>query len=157
MKTIIVLLFFVLASNVFSQYVSLEISYSRIENDKKKSTRLEKISVQGNSSSYSLEYTGETMPDEMNIAKSCELSTVSVNDVINSIKDNKVAVNESLYARERTNDEGIFYLIISVKMLYEGTPYEIILDGEANLVMENKVYLRVIEFIKDLRKILKSC
>ncbi len=157
MKNIIVLVSFFFVSSVFSQSLMLEISYSRIENDKNKSTRTEKFSILSSSSSYTLEYTGKSMPNEGNEVKNCELSTAAINDIMKSVQDNKVAVNESFYAKERTNGEGIFYLVISVKMVYDGTPYDILLDGEANLVMENKVYLHVIELIKDLRRIIKDC
>ncbi len=157
MKNIIVLLSFIFISSVFSQTLVLDISYQRIENDKNKSTRTEKFSILSSSSSYTLEYTGKSMPNEGNEIKNCDLSSASVNDIMKSIQDNKVAVNESFYAKERTNGEGIFYLVISVKMVYDGIPYDILLDGEANLVMENKIYLHVIELIKDLRRIIKDC
>lgn len=157
MKKIIVLLSFVFVSSLFSQSLVLDIEYKRIENDKNKSSRTEKFTILSNSSSYTVEYTGKTMPNEGNVVKNCDLSTAALNDVLKSIQDNKVAVNESFYAKERTDGEGIFYLVITVKMVYDGTPYEILLDGEANLVMENKVYLHVIELIKDLRRIIKDC
>lgn len=157
MKKIIVLLSFILVPSLFSQSLVLDISYTRVENDKNRSTRIEKFSILNSSSSFTLDYTGKYMPNEGNEVKNCELSTASINDVVKSIQDNKVAVNESFYAKEKTNGEGTFYLIISVKMIYDDTPYEIILDGEANLVMERKIYLNVIELIKDLRRIIKNC
>ncbi|MEO8515007.1 MAG: hypothetical protein ABI543_15725 [Ignavibacteria bacterium] len=157
MKRIIILLAFIFVSSVFSQSLVLDISYLRIENDKNRSTRTEKFSILSSSSSYTLEYTGKWMPNEGNEVKNCDLSSAALNDIVKSVQDNKVAVNESFYAKERTNGESLFYVIISVKMVYDGTPYEILLDGESNLVMENRNYIHVIELIKDLRRIIKDC
>lgn len=157
MKKIILFIALLFTATLYSQSLVLDIEYKRIENDQNRSSRTEKFSVLSNTSSYTVEYTGKYMPNESNQAKTCDLSSASLNEVIQSIQDNKVAVNESFYAKERTNGESLFYLTISVKMVYDGTPYEILLDGESNLVMENKNYLHVIELIKDLRRIIKNC
>ena len=157
MKNIIVLLSFIFVTSVFSQSLVLDISYYRAENDRNKSSRTEKFSLVGSTSSYTIEYTGETMPNEGNEVKNCELTQVKVDEILNSIRSNKVSVNETFYGKERIIGEGMVYLVINVKMVYDGTPYEILLDGEANLVMGNKIYLHVIELIKDLRRIIKDC
>lgn len=157
MKKIIVLTAFLVTSTLFSQSLVLEVSYYKTENDGNNSTRLEKFSITGSTSAYSVEYTGEIMPNEGNELKNCELSPLKVDEILSSIKDNKAAVNETFYGKERIIGSGMIYLVISVKMVYEGTPYDILLDGEANLVMGNKVYTRVIELIKDLRRIIKDC
>lgn len=157
MKKIIVLFVFLVTSTVLSQSLVLDISYTRIENDRNRSTRTETFSINGSSSAYSLKYDGRVLPNEMDEVKVCELTQNAVNDIVTSINDNKVAANETFYAKEKTNGEGTFYLLIKVNMVYDGTPYEIIMDGEANLVMENKMYLKVIELIKDLRRIIKNC
>jgi len=157
MKKLFVLAAFLITSSLFAQSLILEISYYKTENDGNKSTRLEKFSITGNTSAYSIEYTGETMPNEGNELKNCELSPLKVDEILTSIKDNKAAVNETFYGKESIIGKGMIYLIITVKMVYDGTPYDILLDGEANLVMGNKIYLRVIELIKDLRRIIKDC
>ena len=157
MKKLFVLAAFLITSSLFAQSLVLEISYYKTENDGNKSTRLEKFSIMGNTSAYSIEYTGETMPNEGNELKNCELSPLKVDEILTSIKDNKAAVNETYYGKESIIGKGMIYLVITVKMVYDGTPYDILLDGEANLVMGNKVYLRVIELIKDLRRIIKDC
>ena len=157
MKNLFVLAAFLITSSLFAQSLILEISYYKTENDGNKSTRLEKFSITGNTSAYSIEYTGETMPNEGNELKNCELSPLKVDEILTSIKDNKAAVNETYYGKESIIGKGMIYLVITVKMVYDGTPYDILLDGEANLVMGNKVYLRVIELIKDLRRIIKDC
>lgn len=157
MKKIIVLLAFLVTSTLFSQSLVLDITYTRIENDKNRSTRTETFSINGSSSAYSLKYDGRVLPNEMDEQKVCELTQNAVNEISSSISENKVAANESFYAKEKTNGEGTFYLLMKVNMVYDGTPYEIILDGEANLVMGNKMYLKVIELIKDLRRIIKNC
>jgi len=157
MKNLFVLAAFLITSSLFAQSLILEISYYKTENDGNKSTRLEKFSITGNTSAYSIEYTGETMPNEGNELKNCELSPLKVDEILTSIKDNKAAVNETFYGKESIIGKGMIYLIITVKMVYDGTPYDILLDGEANLVMGNKIYLRVIELIKDLRRIIKDC
>lgn len=148
---------FLLSASLFSQSLVLEISYYKAENDGNRSSRLEKFSITGSTSAYSVEYTGETMPNEGNELKNCELSPLKVDEIMSSIKENNAAVNETFYGKESIIGNGMIYLVISVKMMYEGTPYDILLDGEANLVMGNKVYLRVIELIKDLRRIIKDC
>lgn len=148
---------FLLSASLFSQSLILEISYYKAENDGNRSSRLEKFSITGSTSAYSVEYTGETMPNEGNELKNCELSPLKIDEIMTSIKENKADVNETFYGKENIIGNGIIYLVISVKMMYEGTPYDILLDGEANLVMGNKVYLRVIELIKDLRRIIKDC
>lgn len=157
MKKIIVLLALLITTTIFSQSLVLDISYTRVENDKNRSTRTETFSINGSSSAYSLKYDGRVLPNEMDEQKICELTQNAVNEIATSISDNKVAVNETFYAKEKTNGESTFYLIIKVNMVYDGSPYEIILDGEANLVMGNKVYLKVIELVKDLRRIIKNC
>ena len=157
MKKLFVLAAFLITSSLFAQSLILEISYYKTENDGNKSTRLEKFSITGNTSAYSIEYTGETMPNEGNELKNCELSPLKVDEILTSIKENKAAVNETYYGKESIIGKGMIYLVITVKMVYDGTPYDILLDGEANLVMGNKVYLRVIELIKDLRRIIKDC
>jgi hypothetical protein len=157
MKKLFVLAAFLITSSLFAQSLVLEISYYKTENDGNRSTRLEKFSIVGNTSAYSIEYTGETMPNEGNELKNCELSPLKVDEILTSIKDNKAAVNETYYGKESIIGKGMIYLVITVKMVYDGTPYDILLDGEANLVMGNKVYLRVIELIKDLRRIIKDC
>jgi len=157
MRKLLILTAFLLTASVFSQPLVLEISYYKAENDGNRSSRLEKFSITGSTSAYSVEYTGETMPNEGNELKNCELSPLKVDEIMSSIKENKAAVNETFYGKENIIGNGIIYLVISVKMMYEGTPYDILLDGEANLVMGNKVYLRVIELIKDLRRIIKDC
>ena len=157
MKKLLFLVLFLIATTVYSQSLVLEISYYKTENDGNKSTRLEKFSITGSTSAYSVEYTGETMPNEGNELKNCELSPLKIDEIMSSIKDNKAAVNETFYGKESIIGTGMIYLVISVKMVYDGTPYDILLDGEANLVMGNKVYLRVIELIKDLRRIIKDC
>lgn len=157
MRKLLILTAFLLTSSLLSQSLVLEISYYKTENDGNKSTRLEKFSITGSTSAYSVEYTGETMPNEGNELKNCELSPLKIDEIMSSIKDNKAAVNETFYGKESIIGKGMIYLVISVKMVYDGTPYDILLDGEANLVMGNKVYLRVIELIKDLRRIIKDC
>ncbi len=157
MKKFIAVIVLFLTASIYSQSLVLDIEYKRTENDQNRSSRIEKFTVYSNTSSYTVEYTGKHMPNEGNEAKTCDLTNAALNEVIQSIQDNKVAVNESFYAKERTNGESLFYLVISVKMVYDGTPYEILLDGESNLVMENKNYLHVIELIKDLRRIIKNC
>ncbi|MBE2226484.1 MAG: hypothetical protein IAE93_04055 [Ignavibacteria bacterium] len=157
MKKLLVLTVFLFASTLFSQSLVLEISYYKTENDGNRSTRLEKFSIIGSTSAYSIEYTGQTMPNEGNELKNCELSPLKVDEILTSIKENKAAVNETFYGKESIIGKGMIYLVINVKMVYDGTPYDILLDGDAGLVMGNKVYPRVIELIKDLRRIIKDC
>ncbi len=157
MKKFIVLLALLVTTTILSQSLVLEISYYKTENDGNRSTRLEKFSIAGTTSAYSVEYTGEILPNEGNELKNCELSPLKVDEILSSIKDNKAAVNETFYGKESIIGKGMIYLVISVKMVLDGTQYDILLDGEANLVMGNKVYLRVIELIKDLRRVIKDC
>jgi hypothetical protein len=157
MKTFLTVLILAISVNTFSQSLVLDVSYYKSENDKNRSTRTEKISVTGSESSYSIDYTGRSMPNEINEVKNCNLSQAAMDEVFKSIESNKISRDVSFYAKERTNGEGTFYLIISVKMTYNGVTTEILLDGEANLIMENKAYRDVIDFIKDLRKIIRDC
>lgn len=154
MALLILMLF---SAAAFSQSLRLDITYTRSENDLNRSKRTEIFSIYGKSASYSLEYEGKVMPGEMNRLKECELTDYSYEQIIKSITNNSVNVNESVYRKERLDGEGIFYLMLSVGLVLDGTPYSIVLDGEANLVMDNKVYLRVINFIKELRKIVDEC
>ena len=156
MKTIIALLI-LLTAPLFSQSFILDVSYYRAENDMNRTTRTETFSVSGYASAYSIKYGGKVMPNEQNEEKTCDLSQASLDEILASVKDNKIAQNEVFYAKEKTNGAETFYLTIKVNMVLDGSPYEIILDGEANLVKGNKMYLKVIELIKDLRRIIKNC
>lgn len=156
MKTLILSLL-LFTSTILSQSLILDISYYWAENDLNRTTRTEKFSLSGNSSAYSIKYEGKAMPNESDEEKSCELSSGALNEIINSVKDNKVLENEVYYAKEKTNGAETFYIVLKANITYEGTPYEIILDGEANLVKGNKMYLRLIELVKDLRRVIKNC
>lgn len=151
---IAVLLF---AVSINSQSLQLDISYYRAENDMNRSTRTETFSISGMTSSYSIKYTGRVLPNEADENKNCDLSQNAYDEILTSIKDNKAADNEVYYAKEKTNGAETFYIVIKVNMILDGTPYEIILDGEANLVKGNRMYLKVIELIKDLRRIIRNC
>ena len=157
MKTLFASLMLLLTTSVFSQYITLDVSYYRAENDHNRSTRTEKFSISGYTSSYSIDYTGRSMPNEIDEVKNCELSTAALGSITKSIEDNKISRDESIYAKERTVGEGLFYIVISVKLVYSGVATEILLDGESNLIMENKAYRDVIALIKDLRKIIRDC
>lgn len=156
MKTLILTLV-LFATSIFPQGLILDISYYWAENDMNRTTRTETFSISGYSSSYSLKYNGKAMPNETDEEKTCELTSNALNEIINSISDNKVLQNEVYYAKEKTNGAETFYIILKANITYDGTPYEIILDGEANLVKGNKMYLRLIELIKDLRRVIKNC
>ncbi|MCC6865162.1 MAG: hypothetical protein IT280_03275 [Ignavibacteria bacterium] len=156
-KIIIAVILLFTASTVYSQSLVLDISYYRAENDMNKSSRTETFSINGYNSAYTLAYTGRVLPNEADEIKTCELSTNALDEVISSINQNNAADNEVFYAKEKTNGSETFYIIIKVKMIYNGTTYEIILDGEANLVKGNRMYLNVIGLIKDLRRIIKNC
>jgi hypothetical protein len=158
MKLFAMALLICLSSVSLGQSLKLDVTYTRSENDLNKSKRTEMFSISGRSSSYSLEYEGKVMPGEMNEAGGCEpLSDYAYQRIIKSINDNKLNVNEAVYRKERLGGEGIFYLTISVGLVLDGVPYSISIDGEANLVMDSKIYLNVINLIKDLRKILREC
>ncbi len=157
MKTLFFTVMLLFSTSIFSQYIVLDVSYYRSENDQNRSTRTEKFSISGYSSTYSIDYTGRSMPNEIDELKNCELTQTAIESVAKSIEVNRISRDESIYAKERTIGDGTFYLLISVKLVYNGVATEILLDGESNLIMENKAYRDVIELVKDLRKIIKDC
>lgn len=153
----LVFLFILFGVSVYSQPLVLDVTYSRSENDANKTTRDEIYSVVGSSMIYSLDYGGKSMPNEIDEKKECSLQQIVYERLIKEIYDNKINRNETIYLKERMSDENIFYLKLSVNLILDGTAYSILLEGESNLVMDNKAYLDVIAFIKELRSIVRGC
>jgi hypothetical protein len=153
----LVFLFILFVASVHSQPLVLDVTYSRWENDANKTTRDEIYSVVGSSMIYSLDYGGKSMPNEIDEKKECSLQQIVYERLIKEIYDNKINRNETIYLKERMSGENIFYLKLSVNLILDGTAYSILLEGESNLVMDNKAYLDVISFIKELRSIVRGC
>lgn len=147
----------VFAASVFSQTFNLEVYYSRADNDLNKTIRTETYSISGRSMVYSLDYEGKSMPNEIDEKKECELSNLSFDRVLKSIADNKIARDESIYHNESVYHGKEFYLKITIRLVMDGAPTTILLEGESNRVMDNKIYLDVIDFIKDLRVAARDC
>lgn len=149
------LLFF--AASVFSQSFNLEVYYSRADNDLNKTIRTETYSISGKSMVYGLDYEGKSMPNEIDEAKTCELTQLAFEKIMKSIADNKINRDETIYRNESVYDTRDFYLNLKVSLIIDGVPTTIHLEGESNRVMDNKVYLNVISFIKDLRVAARDC
>lgn len=154
---IAVLLFLLTGGALYSQSFNMDVTYTRWENDLNKTYRSEIYSVSGRTFAYGLDYEGKSMPNEIDEAKSCELQNLAYDQLIKAVYDNKVNRDETIYRRERKEKDNVFYLKISVNIVMDGVSTSILLEGESNLVMDNKTYQDVIKFIKELRVISRDC
>lgn len=152
-----VLVLSLITVSAYSQPLVLDVSYSRWENDLNKTSRTETFSVVGSSLIYDVDYSGKSMPGEMDERKECTMGQNAYDELLKSIMDNKINRDEAIYRKERMSDDNIFMMKLTVNLVLEGTAYSILLEGESNLVMDNKTYLDAIKFIKDLRSITRDC
>lgn len=157
LNKILIVVIAVLPLSVFSQSFVMDLTYTRWENDLNKTYRSETYSVSGKTLSYGLDYEGKSMPNEVDEAKSCELSNLAYEQLIKAVYDNKLNRDESVYRKERRETDNVFYMKISLSLVIDGNTTTILLDGESNLVMDNKTYQDLIKFIKELRVITRDC
>lgn len=155
LKYFLLFAFLFVSYNISSQGLNIELSYMRWENDLNKTSREETYSIYGKTINYTLNYEGKSMPSEVDENKSCEMMAYSYDELIKAINDNKVNRDEYFYRKER--NESLFYLKISLNIVLNGVSTSILLEGESNLVMDEKAYLDVIDFIKELRRIAARC
>ena len=154
---ILIFIIAVLPLSVFTQSFVMDLTYTRWENDLNKTYRSETYSVSGKTLSYGLDYEGKSMPNEIDESKSCELTNFAYEQLIKAVYNNKLNRDETIYRKERKENDNVFYLKLSLSLVIDGSATSILLDGESNLVMDNKTYQDLIKFIKELRIITRDC
>lgn len=157
LNKLIIVLFAAMPLCVFSQSFVMDLTYTRWENDLNKTYRSETYSVSGRTLTYGLDYEGKSMPNEVDEAKTCELQNLAYEQLLKAVYNNKLNRDEFIYRKERRENDNVFYLKISLSLVIDGIATSILLDGESNLVMDNKTYLDLIKFIKELRVITRDC
>jgi hypothetical protein len=140
-----------------SQELTLAVSYKITDNTRDSREKGEFFSIGINDAVYDLTYSGRTFPDELNQNKSCLVSQSIISELRGSIEKNKISRNVDIDKSYFAGGVHSIYIEISIALVLDGEAFAYILKGDSENIMDSKEYNGAIQFIKDMRKLMKDC
>ncbi len=137
--------------------ITLNVTYTRGEKSKDTRSETETYFVTFGEIRYEKNYSGITLPDELAEFKRCKIGETTLNEISGYISKYSIDTNETFYKEPFGIDEFGTYIDLIISLSMNGESYRISLSGNATEVMDNKAYMRSIEFIKELRNIARGC
>lgn len=140
-----------------SQELTLAVSYKITDNTRGFSEKGEYFAIGLNDAVYDLTYSGRSFPDEVNQKTSCLVSQFMISELRGSIEKNKISRNVEIDKSYYNGGVHSIYIEISIALVLDGEPFAYTLKGDSENIMDSKEYNGAINFIKDLRKLMKDC
>lgn len=143
------------SADIFSQELSVTVSYLRGEISKDSFSSNESYSINGTALASSTSSKGRT-GDKDGVPKLCTLEEKDTVAIRNLILTGGFNVSDSLITLEKL---GIprFFTKISIAITLDGTESTINIDGDTELLAENEYYKNVMRFIMYMRNTAINC
>lgn len=141
---------------LFSQPLSVAVSYVRGEISKDSHSSTENYSINGTALSFSMVNKGRTGNENID-PKLCTLEEKDTVAIRNMILTSGFNVSDSLITEKNNSDSPKYYTVVSISILLDGAESKIKVNGDTKEMAENEFYQKVVKFVMYLRNVAINC